>query len=428
MRITRNHLSDLIRFAFCVAFATVSNAAVSQALRTDQDLGAQWRVNSTARLMAGLVPWHPAHLEFSRTDAWKEHSAAMQRAWSQLGASRVKPMSAWRDTAISPTCPVGKTLLYPFSGPDFFNAYWLFPDCDTFVMFGLEHIGDLPNIEGMNERQVARLMTDVRAATSDLFDRNYFITENMSRQLRTAQLGGVVPLLAIEMAMAGMDILRIVPYEVGAGVPVPVVAADAEFFNADTPLDGAPRPRPLRQLKAVSIEFRAADSTRLKRLIYFSVDATDNGLAKYPQFVAFLRSLGPTTTLLKSASYLLHTRNFRQLRKTVLEVSGYLVQDDSGVPYWALASGGWEIRLHGNYAVPIPPFEGAFQPALASAYKAQHPDPLPFSFGYNFRDQRDQRSHLIIGIRIQRQQTAAATPERQVSSRTKAKTRQRGGA
>ena len=184
----------------------------------------------------------------------------------------------------------------------------------------------------------------------------------------------------------------------------------------------------MRQLKAVSIEFRSSESTKMKRLIYFSVDATDNGLATYPQFVAFLRSLGPTTTLLKSASYLLHSRNFRQLRKTVLDVSGYLVQDDSGVPYGVLVSGGWDIRLHGNYAVPIPPFEGAFQPALASAYKAQHPDPLPFSFGYNFRDQRDQRSHLIIGIRTQRQQTASATSERQASTRVKAKTRQRGGA
>ena len=166
----------------------------------------------------------------------------------------------------------------------------------------------------------------------------------------------------------------------------------------------------MRQLKAVTFEFRAGDSGKLKRLIYFSVDATDNGLAKYPQFVAFLRTLGPTTTLLKSASYLLHSRNFRQLRKTVLDVTGYLVQDDSGVPYGVLASGGWDIHLHGTYAVPIPPFEGAYQPALASAYKAQQPNPLPFTFGYTFRDHRDERSHMIIGIRNQRQQTAAAVP------------------
>ena len=404
---------------FSILF-TASGGSHSQNLRADQDLGAQWRVNSTARLMAGLAPWHPVHLEFAKSDAWKEHSATMQQAWARTVANRVRPMTAWRDTAISPTCPVGKTVLYPFSGPDFFNAHWLFPDCDNYVMFGLEHPGELPNIENMNDKQIARLMTDVRAATSDLFDRNYFITENMARHLRTPQIRGVVPLLAIEMAISGMDILRIVPYEIPAGVAAPA--------EQGLPVDAAAEPakqRPLRQLKAVAIEFRAGYSPRLKRLIYFSVDATDGGLARYPQFVSFLRGLGPTTTLLKSASYLLHSNNFRRIRKTVLDVSGYLVQDDSGVPYGTLAASGWDVRLHGTYAVPIPPFQGAFQPALASAYKARHPDPLPFTFGYNYRDQRDERSHMIIGIRTQ--QTASATIERAVS-RTKTKTRQRGGA
>ena len=424
MQITIDQIKSVFRLGVLAALIAASNGAVSQALRSDQDLGAQWRVNSTARLMAGLPPWHPAHLEFARTDAWKEHSAAMQSAWSQMMASRVKPMTVWRDASISPNCPVGKTLLYPFSGPDFFNANWLFPDCDTYVMFGLEHPGELPNIEAMNEKQIARLMTDVRAATRDLFDRNYFITENMARHLRTPQVRGVVPLLAIEMAISGMDILRIVPYEIPGGSAAQIASADAQMVSDASPETA--KQRPLRQLKAVSIEFRAGDSSRLKRLIYFSVDATDGGLARYPQFVTFLRSLGPTTTLLKSASYLLHSNHFRLIRKTVLDVSGYLVQDDSGVPYGMLASSGWEVRLHGTYAVPIPPFQGAFQPALASAYKVQQPDPLPFTFGYNYRDQRDERSHMIIGIRTQ--QTASATIERTATSRTKARTRQRGGA
>jgi hypothetical protein len=427
MRITIIKVKSVFRLAFLAALIAASNPAVSQALRADQDLGAQWRVNSTARLMAGLAPWHPAHLEFAKTEAWKEHSTAMQTAWSQTVANRVKPMVAWRDKTISPTCPVGKTVLYPFSGPDFFNANWLFPDCDTFIMFGLEHPGELPNIEAMNERQIARLMTDVRAATSDLFDRNYFITENMARHLRTQQVRGVVPLLAIELAISGMDILRIVPYEIPGTFATPTAVADAAVSSGDGSPDAGSKQRPLRQLKAVAIEFRSGDSPRLKRLIYFSVDATDNGLAKYPQFVAFLRSLGPTTTLLKSASYLLHSNNFRLIRKTVLDVSGYLVQDDSGVPYGTLASSGWDVRLHGTYAVPIPPFQGAFQPALATAYKAKHPDPLPFTFGYNFRDQRDERSHMIIGVRTQ--QTAAATIDRPTASRTRSKPRQqRGGA
>ncbi len=133
------------RFAALVT-AFLSSLAVfgtqAQSLRTDQDLGAQWKTNSTARLISGLSPMYPAHVEFSETEAWKEHSAHMKAAWARMNEKQVATMTAWRDTAISKTCPVGKTVLYPFSGPDFFNAYWLFPDCETYVMFGLEHIGD----------------------------------------------------------------------------------------------------------------------------------------------------------------------------------------------------------------------------------------------------------------------------------------------
>src|SRR6202000_1499519 len=101
-----------------------------------------------------------------------------------------------------------------FAGPDFYNAWWMFPDCENFVLFGLEHIGEVPDIEAMAPRQQQQLFADVRAASADFFDRNYFITENMTRQLRTAQLRGVLPLMMISMAQSGLDILRVVPLDI----------------------------------------------------------------------------------------------------------------------------------------------------------------------------------------------------------------------
>ena len=370
---------NLIPALLAILAAVASPSAVSQ-LRSDFDLGAQWRVNSTARLMAGMPPMHPAHIEFAQTDAWKEHAAAMQAAWGKVMDGRVAAMRAWRDAEISATCPVNKILLYPFSGPDFFNAWWLFPDCDTFVMFGLEHIGEVPDVEAMNDRQLKGMIADVRTATGDLFDRNYFITENMARQLRTSNLRGVVPLVMISMALAGVDILRLRPLNIVTG-PRPASAG-----------------RSLRQLKGVTIEFRAPGGTGIKRLHYFSVDATDRGLSRYPEFVEFMRKLGPTTTFIKSASYLLHGREFSQIRSALLETSGFLVQDDSGLPYEMLASRGWQVRLHGKYDVPIPPFQRAFQSALSRAYSEQKPEPLPFTFGYQFHDYRDERSNVMVGL------------------------------
>src|SRR4051812_19328308 len=86
---------------------------LTQGLKSDQDLGAQWRVNSTAKMLSGLSPMYPGHIAFSETDAWKEHSAHMKAAWAKMNEKQVSTMTAWRDGAVSKTCPVGKTLLYP---------------------------------------------------------------------------------------------------------------------------------------------------------------------------------------------------------------------------------------------------------------------------------------------------------------------------
>ena len=48
--------------------------------------------------------------------------------------------------------------------------------------------------------------------------------------------------------------------------------------------------------------------------------------------------------------------------------------------------------------------ERAFQPTLQAAYQSQKALPLPFSFGYNFSDQRDERAMIMVG---QKQPNAA---------------------
>src|SRR3954467_1867410 len=155
----------------------------------------------------------------------------------------------------------------------------------------------------------------------------------------------------------------------------------------------------MRQLKGVTIEFRVPDSGAVHRVHYFSVDAADKGLAYHPEFLAYLRTLGPTTTFIKSASYLLQAGQFRQMRDTLLAISSFVVQDDTGLPYALLEKEGWQVQLHGRYGRPIPPFGGAFQPDLSRAYKTQEPAPLPFTFGYQYHDFRDTRSNLIVAQR-----------------------------
>ena len=376
-------------------------------LRISTDFGGTVRVNSTARLLSGLPPSYPGHFGIAEFQYWKDHSVGMRSAWTQVSSVRVTAMSAWRDNTINSTCPAGKTLLYPFSGPDFFNAYWLFPDCENYVLFGLEHIGEVPEVENITERDLGRLLADVRTAVSDLMDRNYFITENMSRQLRTAQLRGVIPLLIIPMALSEVEILRIVPHELPRQLRNRGTTATKNIER--------PAKTPMRQLNGITIEFRKPGKSMVQRLHYFTLDATDEGLQHYPEFVTFLQSLAPTNTFLKAASYLLHGREFRRLRSTLLEVSDFLLQDDTGLPFYALQPKRWNVRLYGRYETPIPPFERAFQPSLDKAYKAARPEPLPFEFGYSFSDKRDNRSNVLIGRKLLVAQNETVSIRREAS-------------
>lgn len=367
-------------------------------LNADVELAAkEAEVNSTARLLAGLTPRFPSHLALAQSEVWKEHSVAMQKVWTQIRTDRVAAISIWRKEQIPANCPTGKTLLYPFSGPDFFNAFWLFPDCDTFVMFGLEHPGEAPMVESIRKPDFARLLGDVRVATADLVNRNYFITQNMTTQLHTSQLRGVVPLIMISMALSGVEIKRIVAQDLDRALNTDTDSERRLDFIAG----GLPLKRvSIRKPRGVAIEFRVAGSSAVKRLVYFTVDATDPSLDRYPEFLAYLRTFKPTTTLIKSASYLLHGNEFRSLKKTLLDISGFLVQDDSGLPYQSLVSQGWQVRLFGTYTVPIRPFQHDFQVDLDAAYRAQAPEVLPFPFGYFSHDRRTHPGNVMVARKL----------------------------
>ena len=98
--------------------------------------------------------------------------------------------------------------MYPFSGPDFVNAYAMFPDCDNYVFFSLEEAGSPPALERMDEERLARTLADLRLALNDLVHLNFFITPNMEQQVRASSLRGITPVLMAMMALLDLRIER----------------------------------------------------------------------------------------------------------------------------------------------------------------------------------------------------------------------------
>lgn len=328
------------------------------------------RMTSTARLLAGLPSTYEPHAEFAAIGAWQQYSKEIAPRWDRIRRTRLSVIEKWRDDVLRADLDRCRTLLYPFSGPDLLNAYLWFPRCDTYVLFGLETPGEVPALEALGSEDAAALLEDVRASLRDILARNYFITKNMSAQLRTPRLKGVLPFVLMSMGLLDLDVVAIEPFDL-AQLPGPHPTGKV---RAD------------RRAKGMKVTFHRPPAGKPQTLYYLSLDVTDAALRANPEFLPFLERFKPSMTLIKSASYLLHAKEFAGIRRTLIDVSDVLVQDDTGIPYGLLRKGKFEVGLFGRYEPPISDFPWAFQDDLAAAYaQAGNVAALPFPFGYHWR-------------------------------------------
>jgi hypothetical protein len=341
------------------------------------------RATATAQILAGMKPRvsDPA-LDRIELEAFAEHQKWMASQWAQARA-RISAIESWRAKEVKISAGQNKTLLYPFSGPDFFNAYALFPDHPLYIFFSLERPGTLPDLESVTPIQFGKMLQDMRSAFRDIFERNYFITDYMSKQLTTPWIRGTVPVMATMMALMNLRIIRIEPIDLYP-----------ELTNS---YEGMEVKRPRRLMRGVRIDFSSVNGGTLHQLYYFSVDAADKWLEFYPGFLDWVAQHRPASALLKSASYLLHDSQFEKTRTMILSNADYVIQDDTGIPYRFLQQSPWRVRLYGRYHKPIKGLRYGYQADLESAYKKKADvSYLPFPFGYHWRG---KQSGLLVASR-----------------------------
>lgn len=340
------------------------------------------RATATAQILAGITPnpAEPPLRHLVESEAFREHQQWMTLSWNQVRA-RIQAIEGWRSHEIKFPQAQRKNLLYPFSGPDFLNAYTFFPGHSRYVFFSLERPGNLPDLESVSAAQFAKLLQDVRSAFRDIFERNYFITSYMSKQLTTPWIRGTVPVIATMLALLNRQIVRIEPLDL--------------FPELARVYDQPEAKQPRVRLRAVRIDFRQPGTgPGIQRLYYVSLDATDKALEFYPDFPNWLARYKPATVLLKSASYLLHDEQFTKIRATLLDAADVVLQDDTGIPYRFISQEPWQIKLYGRYRRPVRPMGYGYQKDLEAAYNSRsEQQPLPFPFGYHWRS--DQSGLMV---------------------------------
>jgi hypothetical protein len=330
--------------------------------------------DSAARMLAGMELQESSPIADRKSAA--AHRGQMNTMWTRFNTKRLQPIRDFSQrelgngpAAISAAAPV----FYPFSGPDAAYALAFFPASTDMIFTGLEPVGEVADLDAMDEHTFAASLEQLRGSLRSILALSFFVTMEMDTDLRRNKLSGVTPILMLFLARHGYTV---------NDIDHVVLNPDGRLCQSD-----ANRVKDVRstddRIPGVIVRYQAAGDTRERRIIYFKTDLSNEGLQKRPHYLKFVESVNPPTTMIKSASYLLHLKEFTTLRDHILRHSQAVLQDDTGVPIKLYKQGQWERRLYGSYVGPIPIFQARFQAEMANAYR-ETAHPLGFGIGYRY--------------------------------------------
>jgi len=342
------------------------------------------QVQDVAAFLGGLQPSQHSDLaSLAQQPAWQAFAKDQEKSWAKYGATHTSRMTKWASTELDSVHRSSPTIFYPFSGPDFLNVFTMFPTSQTYVLMGLEPVGSVPARKSLEN---PRLFSAVKASLWSVLNFSFFRTNDMAVDLKSVELDGAVPLLMLFAARTGNQITAVRHVQLDA-------AGNLQPASPDTS-----RAALKKIVPGVEIKLHGADG-QPKTVYYFSTDLSNHGLQVKPAPIKFVSSLGPLTTYVKSATYLMHKLYFSEVRRLVLRHSRYILQDDSGIAMKFFQKGAWQFNYYGTYKRPINLFAKHYQPELTKAYSdtLHRPRPLPFGTGYNWR-QTD--SNLLLARRL----------------------------
>jgi hypothetical protein len=342
--------------------------------------------DDTARFLAGMSPSANSPLAPLTRDAqWQQHAKHFDSEWSALDSRQLGKVRAW--TARNMTTP-GQTLFYMFSGPDFLYANAFFPSATTYVLSGLEMPGRIPDVMKLRGSALPSALGHLQVSLLQMLSHSYFITSEMGSHLSRGQLNGTLPLLYVFLARSGKTISD-------------VSLAQLEPDGTVKPLTEA---SPTTTPRAVKITFSTGADGRPQTLYYFSTNLANDGVAK-SGFLKFCDQLGAGDSFVKSASYLLHSGGFSQVREFLRSRSIHILQDDTGIPVSFFKDDIWTLQPYGHYTRPIPVFARNYQPGMTALFSKETPGALGFGIGYRWRV---NQSSLVLAVRKPR--NAVANP------------------
>lgn len=355
--------ADSLKIADSIAQSSLIESSAAIKIEKDTVL------DNAARFIAGLPQLNSNSFALLQKDKyWVEYQTSMDTNWEKMHDARLSIMATWEKNIFSPSLGDSLNLFYPFSGPDFLHAFYLFPKAKEYVLAALEPIREVVPLDTISERKRDAFLDSLGNSLRDIFNKSYFITNHMEKDLK--QVKGVLPPLYFFIERSGHELLS------------------QKFITLDsagneTEVSG--KKINWQKTPGVKIVFRDRATQEVKTLYYFSVSISNGGLKDRPNFVKFVTSRAPFNSFVKSASYLMHLDAFTKIKEILLVNSNHIFQDDTGMPYKHFKNKQWKGQFFGEYVKPVSDFSsGLYQPTLDSAFKASPKLELPFSLGYHW--------------------------------------------
>jgi hypothetical protein len=331
--------------------------------------------DDTARFLAGMQPSANSPLTpLTKDPGWQRHAKFFDSAFGQLEQRQLSKIRTWADANLAAPRP---TMFYMFSGPDFLYADAFYSKATTYVLSALEPVGSVPDLTRLPRGGIGAALYHVEHSMGSILSFSFFITKMMKADLRAGQLNGTLPILYVFLARSGKTIRDV--------APIALDDRGAAYFGNENPGPNATR--------GVRIIFAGPDGTE-RTLYYFSTDLSNSGV-RSSGFLKFCATLAPGNSLIKSASYLLHSGNFTTVRDFLLANSATMIQDDSGIPLAYYNSKKWRLFPFGRYAGPIGEFPGRYQESYAELFRRAQP--MDFGIGYRWRS---HESNLLLAVRL----------------------------
>jgi len=306
--------------------------------------------------------------------AWTRHAELATASWANAQARYLDPIDNWRERTLGGGGS-SELAFYPFSGPDAANVLAFFPDARRYLLVGLEPVGCVP--AGLSDYNAA-YFSALRRSMDAILTVNFFRTNDMEVDFDSANLRGVLPVLLFMISRSGYSVVDVTRV---------TITPWGSVERSDRGVPG--------ETSGIVIRF-ADEREEVREMYYFALNLQDYRLRRKPGTLKYLASLGEADTLIKSASYLLHTPYFSLVRDTILSKSRVIVEDDSGIPFRFFNTSAWDVRLYGTYTEPINLFRNRYQGDLQLAF-ASRGDVRPLGFAIGYRHIKE--SNLLVATR-----------------------------